>query len=526
MFSLWIILGGLLGCAPASRRISAPTLAAPATSELPAPARTAWLDAAIREAGGDLSGAYTSLSRARAFDPDSPWLRLEQAELAIRVEDLGVAEGLLAEVERAHPEIPRLWVLKGRVQLQRQDVEGANASALRALELAPADEGAWRLRLEVAAAQGALDAAIAAWRAVPLQGPAALGARGLGLAPHDPARALDDLGAAFALGSADDAVVIGLVDAGLRAGRLRSAMAWLARRPDAEGQAVAHARARLGQVAGDPELELRGLIALHAQAASEDPGGEAALTLLGRGALARYRLGAPAAALRAPADAVFAGRAGLPTGLVFDVQLVAGRLDAAATLLSERRARGQADLALEARLADLKGVPMRADLLLGHAWASLEGASLPPSPEERARLALAIAEHALRSSSPSESPRLLAPLVAGEVDPALRPALLLALARAYEANVQPDLARATWEALLRLDPHQPDALLASARAMAASAAGPARALPRVEAALEAGPCSVEAWALAAELFDATGDAAQAAIARDNAARYAKFRRLP
>ena len=512
-----IILVAALACAPASRHISTPALAPPPFSELPAPARTAWLDAAIREQEGDYAGAVSSLARARAFDPDSPWLRLKQAEIAVTVQDLASADILLAEVEAAHPEIPQLWVLKGRVQLQRQDVEGAAASGSRALALAPQDEGAWRLRLAAASAAGqsALEGAISAWRAVPLDNPAELGARGLGLASYDPGLALDDLGAAFALGSADDAVILGLAEAGVRSHRLRSALDWLARRPDAEGLAVAHARVRLGAAARDPWVELAGLRTLEAVAAAEDPGGVDALTLRGRLALDLAAIAGPGGEGRGCALLLYKNREKLPFSLVFDVLLSQGLIAEAAALLKQGGDEGALALS-SARLLDAQGDRNNAYKTLSKAWKAT------PTPA----LALAFAHAATRHGAAQVAVDALGPLVASAADPELQPALLAALARAREANGEADLAAASWEALLRLDPHHPDALLASARAIARSPAGPARALPRVEEALEARPSSAEVWTLYAELLDATGDAAKADFARDNAARFAQLRRLP
>lgn len=517
----------ILACSPASRRITAPPVQVQPRSEVPAPARTAYLDATIRREQGDLVGAVTSLARARAFDPDSPWLRLEQAEIAVAVGDLASADVLLSEVELSHPDIAALWRLKGQVQLRRADGAGARASAARGLALAPADPELRRLDLSAARQVGpsALTEAVAAWRAVPLVTPEALGARGLGLLPYDPSAALDDLGPAFALGSSDEAVVTGLVQAGLSSSRLLTATRWLERRPDAEGLAVARARARLGAAAEDAELRLRGLRTIYAQAVAEDPAGTNALKALAEIVLVRYRLGEAPASLRAPAAVIYARRADLDVWSVFYVQVAAGQLDKATTLLAERRRQGVPYELLEAKLARLKGA-RTGPLLSLDLQPPIDVKGTPPDYTLYSMRLQQVAVLELESGQPSEAIGWAKDALRWSEEPSFRRQVLVTLARAYDTDGQGDLALATWEAVLREWPTDPGALLAMARRISRTAAGPARALPMVEDALEGGPCVPEAWALYAELLEATGSRVEAEYAREQSARFGAWRRFP
>lgn len=507
----------ILACSPASRRITAPPVQVQPRSEVPAPARTAVLDAAIRREQGDLMGAVTSLARARAFDPDSPWLRLRQAEIAVAVGDLESADVLLAEVEASQPEIAELWVYRGRVLLKRGDAAAAGASAARALAIRPQDAEAWSLRLDAAGREGAAEVA-RAWRQIPLTRPEDLGARGLALMSVDPSLALDDLGAAFARGSVDARVISGLAEAGVRSHRLRSALGWLDRRPDAEGLTLGYARVKLGEAAGDPWVELDGLITVQAWRSTVHGSAEDALVWRARVGLQRYILGAPAKTLRGLAAELVPLWDQLPPDLVFDVLLAAGSTEPLERFLNlQRAATGDEGLTAQrrARVLASRGDWSGVKRTLSEAW------SKNPTP----LVGVAWASELVRRGQAEEAVSVLAPLVAAN-DPQHREALLAGLAEAREANGQPDLAAASWEALLQADPHHPQALLASARALARSPAGPARAIPRVEQALESRPSMPEAWSLYAELLDAAGAAEQAAFARDNAARYASLRRLP
>ncbi|MCS7237363.1 MAG: tetratricopeptide repeat protein [Thermoguttaceae bacterium] len=78
---------------------------------------------------------------------DDPHVRLKAAEVAIELNNLSVAQTLVAEAIELQPNLPKAWVVRGRLLARRGEYRTALAAYSRALALAPDDQEA---RVEMA----------------------------------------------------------------------------------------------------------------------------------------------------------------------------------------------------------------------------------------------------------------------------------------------------------------------------------------------------------------------------------------
>lgn len=254
---MWSALALLLACSPAVRRIPPPSLPAAPRSEVPEASRAAYLHAAVIREQGDLRLAQLALTRARALDPRSPWLGLEAARLALAGGDAAAADALLVRLLGTEAEVEAL-ALRAAVARAQGDLVRAELVITEAMTRSPERWELWAERLALLGAAGReaeARALVAAWARRPLVGGAGLAARGRArLAAGDAAGAVDDLGAALALG--EPALAEALVEAARASGRLGAALGWLGR---AEGAGVEEATLALARLAGDLPLEIETL---------------------------------------------------------------------------------------------------------------------------------------------------------------------------------------------------------------------------------------------------------------------------
>lgn len=229
----------LLACGPAVRRIPPPSLPPAPRAAQPAGARSAWLVAAILREQGDLEGAAVALKRAVELDPDDPWLTLESARIDLARGRLAQADVSLAGL-LGGPAGDEASVLRAAIAGLRGDAVQTEVLLTEAMTRDPDRWELWQNRLALLIEQGRDVEArnlVSAWSQRPLRGAQALSARGIArLQTGDPAGAVNDLGAAVALGASDEQTLYGLVRAARSSGHEAVALSWLARDPDATPQ--------------------------------------------------------------------------------------------------------------------------------------------------------------------------------------------------------------------------------------------------------------------------------------------------
>ncbi len=242
----------LLACTPALR-IPPPVVAPAPRSEVPEAARVAYLHAAVIREQGDPERALLALSRARALDPDDPWLALEAARLQLAQGRLAEADLTLRSLIPGPAEVDAL-ALRGVAARLRGEPVAAEVLLTEAMTRAPEREELWRERMGLLLAVGGRDAEVQAlarsWADGPARSAVALQERGRArLLAGDAVGAVDDLGAAVVLGERTFSPTL-LTVAARESGRLGSALGWL-ERVELDEPDLLKARLRLARLAGD-----------------------------------------------------------------------------------------------------------------------------------------------------------------------------------------------------------------------------------------------------------------------------------
>lgn len=253
----------LLACAP-SLRIPPPVVPPPLRSEVPEAARAAYLHAAVLREQGELEQAQIALARARTLDPDSPWLTLEAARLQLARGDLEAADRALASLIPGPAETDAL-ALRAVVARLRGDVVRSEVLVTEAMTRDPSREALWMDRMALLLGSAGREAEARslalAWAKGPARSVDALLARAQSrMMAGDAAGALDDLGAALALGDRERAPGL-LVEAARASGRLGSALGWLAR-AEPQDLGLLQTTLLLARAAGDGLLEVETLRAM------------------------------------------------------------------------------------------------------------------------------------------------------------------------------------------------------------------------------------------------------------------------
>lgn len=217
------------GCVPASHLIKPPHSSAVVTNAplaTPSRARFQYLAAQMELARGDTAAAAAALDVAALHDPDSPWIELARADVALAAHD---SASELAHAQAASSLAPTNGLALARVGeiLAAQGERSTAEEVLRNAVDHGADDRAWSVLTRLLVSRAAPDAAsmVARWAARPAGDGAAVRERGEArVRTGDDSGAVDDLG--LALGDApDDARLLDeYVGAASRARRFRTAL--------------------------------------------------------------------------------------------------------------------------------------------------------------------------------------------------------------------------------------------------------------------------------------------------------------
>lgn len=135
----------LAGCQSSAQTVTANPVMEPSHDRTGAKAYHYFLAAQQKLKLGDVNEAIWLMNKARTYDPDSAYLKLETANLLLIKKQPEPALGLIEDVLEQDPDNQRALIAAGRIYQQQNESERAKVVLERAMAAAPADQNVYLL---------------------------------------------------------------------------------------------------------------------------------------------------------------------------------------------------------------------------------------------------------------------------------------------------------------------------------------------------------------------------------------------
>jgi tetratricopeptide (TPR) repeat protein len=135
----------LAGCQSSAQTVTTNPVMEPSHNRTGAKAYHYFLAAQQKLKQGDVNEAIWLLNKARTYDPDSTYLKLETSNLLLIKKQPDEALGLIEQVLEQDPNNQKALIAAGRIYQQRNESEKAKAVLERAMAATPADQNVYLL---------------------------------------------------------------------------------------------------------------------------------------------------------------------------------------------------------------------------------------------------------------------------------------------------------------------------------------------------------------------------------------------